>query len=621
MKDRMDMTSLDMVSENIARIAELFPNCVTETAEGKKIDFDQLKQELDNDIVEGVAERYRLDWPGKKEAILTANLPTNNTLRPEREESVDFDTTKNLYIEGDNLEALKILQESYLNKVKMIYIDPPYNTGKDFVYRDNFTQDSKEWKEEQELDEEGNRLLVNPESSGRYHSDWLSMMYPRLKLARNLLTDDGVIFISIDDNEVHNLRKVCDEIFGEGNFITIFTRKGSGGRQDSRNYAIIHEYVLCYTKNINLFESGKMAKEGDNYPFYDDEKKAYYKTQLLRKWGENSKRSDRPNLYYSITDPDGNEHFPTLSDGQESCWRWGQETMQSGIKNGRVEFKKRNEKWIAYEKIFEPTNPEENTKLHTTIIDDIGNKTGASLVKELFNEKLFNYPKPVDLIKRIISFSKLSSYDIILDFFAGSSTTAHAVMQLNAEDGGNRKFIMVQLPEETDEKSEAYKAGYKNIAEIGKERIRRAGKKIKEETGADIDYGFRVYKLDSSNMKDVYYRPNDVEQSQIDLFEENVKDGRTDEDLVAQVMLDWGLPLSLPIEQMMIENKKVYAVAGDSLYCCFDKGVDESFAKEVAKHKPLRIVFRDSGFSSDTSKENVKQLLKQLSPETEMKVL
>lgn len=622
MNNKLDMQSQNILDGNIEKIAALFPNCVTETAEGLKVDFDQLKQELSDEIVDGAKERYRLDWPGKREAIVTANLPTTNTLRPVREDSVDFDKTENLYIEGDNLEVLKILQESYLNKIKMIYIDPPYNTGKDFVYKDNFAADVEEWKEENERDETGNRLVVNPETSGRYHSDWLTMMYPRLKLARNLLTDDGVIFISIDDHEVHNLRKICDEIFGERNFISeLIWQKKKGGGNDSKYIAVEHETMILVAKNKNslpnLFQ--KYDSEYEKRYSEEDTKGKYFWDTFKRKSGKQ---------YYSITCPDGtvlkNDEL-----GNPISWLRSESRFYEDLKNGEIKFLKNNTSWSVFFKQRKPKG-----KTPRSLLTDYGTTSdGSSEILELFKKNLFDNPKPIKLLKVLIEIG-LNSNDIILDFFSGSATTAHAVMQLNKEDGGNRKFIMVQLPEETDEKSEAFKAGYKNICEIGKERIRRAAQKIKDEKAekaekegrsADFkdeqDYGFRVYRLDSSNMKDVYYRPQDYKQDQMALFADNVKQDRTPEDLLTQVMLDWGLQLSLPIERKTIAEKEVFSVAENSLYACFDEGIDEAFAKEIAKDKPLRIVFRDKGFKDDTAKENVKQLLKQLSAETEMRVI
>ena len=627
--DKLKMTSMDKVQENIQKIRDLFPNAVTEVLRDGEptlaVDFDILKQEMSNVLIDDKEQRYQFTWPDKNKSILLANTPISATLRPCKEESVDFDNTQNLYIEGDNLEVLKLLQETYLGKIKMIYIDPPYNTGNDFVYNDDFTQDNEEYLDNSgQYDEQGNRLVQNTESNGRFHTNWLNMIYPRLRLAKDLLSDDGVIFISIDDNEQENLKKISDEIFGANNFIAKFTRKGSGGRQDSKFFAIVHEYIYCYAKNISYFCSGKIIMEDDNYPYFDEAKKLKYKTQLLRKWGENSKRTDRPNLFYPILDPDGNDFYPMLSESEEGCWRWGKETMNANIAKGLVEFKKRNGSWVAYEKIFEPTNDEIKTKLYNTVIDDISNNSGASLLKELFNDKIFDYPKPVELIKRILLYGNVKSGETVLDFFSGSATTAHAVMQLNAEDCGNRKFIMVQLPEPCDEKSEAYKAGYKNICEIGKERIRRAGKKIKDEKGLlaqKLDIGFRVLKLDSSNMKDVYYRPQDYNQSLLDMFEDNIKEDRTPLDLLFQVMLDLGKPLSAKIEEKEIAGKHVFIVDGNDLIACFDKDITDEVIKTIAQMKPLYAVFRDSSMANDSVGTNFEQIFATYSPNTTRKVL
>lgn len=634
--DKLDLQSTNITSLNVEKIALLFPNCVTETAEGKRIDFDLLKQELSTEIVEGNKERYRLEWPGKREAIVTANIPTNNTLRPVREDSVDFDTTENIYIEGDNLEVLKLLQESYLNKIKMIYIDPPYNTGKDFVYKDNFAKSGEEeLLESGQKDEYGQRLQANPETSGRYHSDWLSMMYPRLKLARNLLTEDGVIFISIDDNEVHNLRKICDEIFGEGNFLSSLIWKSGG--TSSAHFTKEHEYVIVYSKNINTLPYFEYS--GDESISDRAIKRPSVKNPVsLIEFPAGIDFESEDKVYPSEL---GDKEPIRIVDGVfeskngklannvtiEAAW-----TMADMIKDWLKGEKVVDQKGQIVKRFFFKNNgilqyeKEKGTVHPKTIIYEYTTKQGGNVITSLFDNNHFDFPKPPKLIQDLVSFH-INSNDIILDFFSGSATTAHAVMQLNAEDAstgsapGNRKYIMVQLPEATDEKSEAYKAGYKNICEIGKERIRRAANKIKEETKADIDYGFRVYRLDSSNMQAVYYKPQDYKQEQLDIFADNVKEDRTAEDLVAQIMLDWGLELSLPIERKSIAGKEVFVVAGDSLYCCFDKGIDEAFAKEVAKEKPLRIVFRDNGFKDDTAKENVKQLLKQLALNTEMKVV
>lgn len=669
--DHLDLASPNLVHQNIEKIAALFPNCITETAEGKAIDFDLLKQELSEQIIEGNKERYRLEWPGKREAIVTANLPTNNTLRPIVQDSVNFDTTQNVYIEGDNLEVLKLLQESYLGKIKMIYIDPPYNTGKDFVYKDNFTQSTEDFKADSGLvDEFNQRLVANPDTSGRYHSDWLTMMYPRLKLARNLLTDDGVIFISIDDNEVHNLRKICDEIFGEGNFIENIIWKKRGGPPNDKVIGAIHEYIIAISKNfatLKLNSKERSKEQLSRYSNPDNHPKGAWAADNLManvKGGRFTK-----SLYFPIVNPHTKEeHYP----GIDGNWRYSKDTIEKLLKNNEIYFgidgkgRPKLKRFLNQVSVGVP---------YSTLWDYLPHNNSASKEIEniLGNLSFFETPKPSTLINELL---KLGSLDdsIILDFFAGSATTAHAVMQLNAEDGGNRKHIMVQLPESTDEKSEAYKAGYQNICEIGKERIRRAGKKIIEElqeklaqaksklaivdeklssgngtllldndpkTEAlrneqselqnqiselttkinSLDIGFRVYRLDSSNMKDVYYTPKAFVQSELDFSVDNIKEDRSPEDLVAQIMLDWGLPLSLKIEKIQIAEKEVFRIAENSLLACFDKNVDESFARAIAQEKPLRVVFRDSSFRGDTAKENVKQLLKQLSPNTEMRVI
>lgn len=643
MNDKLDMTSPDLVNQNFEKLAELFPNCVTESANGKAIDFDLLKQELNHEIIEGNKERYRLEWPGKREAIVTANLPTTKTLRPIREDSVDFDNTENLYIEGDNLEVLKLLQESYLGKIKMIYIDPPYNTGKDFVYKDNFTEDKTEHEEESgQRDEYGRRLVANPESSGRYHSDWLTMMYPRLKLARNLLTDDGAIFISIDDHEVHNLRRCLDEIFGIGNFVgCIANINNPKGRSDDKFVATAHEYIIIYSRNIEQFESGgfepgeKITKRYNK----EDEDNEVYREIDLRKTGDNDLREDRPNLfYYFLFNEETNDFYPTReesipsgyiqikplrADGKEGNWRWGMDTATKTLWKLIPKFMPTKEVWGVFEKDFLKDKGLVKPTSSWTFKDVNSERGSESFINLGFDKRIFPKPKPIGTIERTIKIGAgLTNNAIILDFFSGSASTAHSVLNRNANNKEAKlKYIMVQLDEGNDEKSEAFKAGYKNICEIGKERIRRAAKKIKEETKADIDYGFRVYRLDESNMQDVYYKPQDYDQGQLDAFADNVKPDRSSDDLLSQILLDWGLPLSLPIEQVNIENKHVFKVAGNSLYACFDTGIDEGFAKAVAKEKPLRIVFKDSGFKNDTAKENVKQLLKQLSPDTEMKVL
>lgn len=671
MNDKLDLQSTDITSLNIEKIANLFPNCVTETAEGKKIDFDLLKQELSTEIVEGNKERYRLEWPGKRESIVTANLPTTNTLRPVREDSIDFDTTENIYIEGDNLEVLKLLQESYLNKIKMIYIDPPYNTGKDFVYKDNFAKaGEEELFESGQKDEYNQRLVANPETNGRYHSDWLSMMYPRLKLARNLLTENGVIFISIDDHEIDNLIKIGTEIFGQNNLIGPIIQNKLNSKNDTINVQRNHEYIVIFRKTME-FESGTKVKPNlinktwTEKKVFEEKGRFYFLNDSITTRGEGGTLNSRPNLGYTIYyNPSTKDFFPledydkeeakinnNISEvyrtdeklidrgyvtirppevrGKLGCWTWSFEKFKSDIDNIVVtgndnSFRIKKRTFVTSSDIiknggnllFRNYN-EGNSK---SILEFSTNEGTTDLNEVLKIQGVFDNPKNVNLLEYLINLIPKDNF-YVLDFFSGSAASAHAVMQLNAKDGGNRKYIMVQLPETTDEKSEAYKAGYKNICEIGKERIRLASNKIKEETNASIDYGFRVYRLDSSNMQDVYYKPQDYNQGTLDLFADNVKEGRTAEDLLTQVMLDWGLPLSLPIEHKTISGKEVYAVAGDSLYCCFDDGIDEAFAKEIAQEKPLRIVFRDKGFKDDTAKENVKQLLKQLSGGTEMRVI
>lgn len=639
MYEKLNMKSPDWASKNTQFIAERFPNCVTETAEGIKLDFDLLKQELTNDIVESTKERYRLEWPGKKEAIVTANLPTTKTLRPIREDSVDFDNTENLYVEGDNLEVLKLLQESYLGKIKMIYIDPPYNTGKDFIYKDNFTGDrEKELYESGQIDEYNQRLIVNPETAGRYHSDWLSMMYPRLKLARNLLKDDGVIFVSIDDHESHNLRKLCDEIFGENNFIAdICVVNNLKGRNDKRYIATANERLFMYVKSDLYEECGLRLPDERLSEFDNEDDIGKYRELGLRKRGGADTRQQRPKMFYPfyINPQNGElslekssvnsvEVLPRKSDGTDGCWRWGKTTSELRIKSLVSRTVSGGSKWDVFEKDYLESNGELRKIKPKSVFSGTSYSTDRATkeYRALLSEADFNSPKSVSMLMDLIEYSvPPDTNDIILDFFSGSASTAHATFELNAKYTGNRKFIMVQLPEDVDVDSKNSNNGFKNICEIGKERIRRSAKKIQEETGADIDYGFRVYRLSDSNMQDVYYKPQDYKQSALDLFADNVKPDRTSDDLLAQIMLDWGLPLSLKIEQIEILEKKVFKVADNSLYACFEKDIDEEFAKQIAKDQPLRIVFRDSGFKDDTAKSNVKQLLKQLSPETEMKVL
>lgn len=623
---KLKMHSPDMTQEHIARIRELFPNCVTE-ARGKdgslrlSVDFDLLRQELSGSIVEGPQEHYHLDWPGKREAMLAANAPIAKALRPCREESVDFDTTKNLFIEGDNLDALKLLQETYLGKVKMIYIDPPYNTGNDFIYNDDFAETSEAYlSRSNQKDEAGNRLVANPDSNGRFHSDWLSMMYPRLKLARNLLADDGVIFISCDDSENCNLKKLCDEVFGNKNFIdTLIWEKRYSPQNAVQWFSESHDFILVYTKNKILWQPQLLERTQEmdtRYKNIDNDPRGPWKaSDSTAQAGHATK-----NQFYILTAPNGKKHH--LPSGL--CWRYTEETFKKLIKDNRVWFGKDGNNVPAIKKFL--SEVKQGVACQTILkYTDVGHsQEGKKELKELFPEGTpFDTPKPIRLLKRLITLSGKQNF-ISLDFFAGSSTTAHAVMQLNAEDGGNRQFIMVQLPEACDAQSEAAKAGYGTIAEISKERIRRAGKKILEgdcHEGWNRDVGFRVLKVDTSNMADVFYTPDALQQSLLDLTTDNIKPGRTPEDLLFQVLLDWGVELTLPIRKESIQGKTVFFVDDNALVACFDRGIDEALVRELAACAPLRVVFRDNGFVSDAVKINVEQIFRQLSPGTEVRCL
>ena len=627
------MHSPNLTEGNIDRIRELFPGCVTEAHDEHgtlklAVDFDQLKQELSDSIVEGPQERYHLNWPGKREALLTANAPIAKTLRPCREESVDFDTTKNLFIEGDNLDALKLLQETYLGKVKMIYIDPPYNTGNDFIYEDDFAENADEFLlRSNQKDEEGNRLIANTESNGRFHSDWLSMIYPRLKLARNLLRDDGVIFISIDDNEAPNIRKVCDEVFGADNFIAelLWKRRASSALADN-NVSSDHEYVVTYQKGAMDGFNG-ILKDFKNYSNPDDDPRGEW---VLGDLTVGMNASMRPNQAYDLVDPKTGNIYPF---NPNRVWAYIPESMNKLLKEERVVFPNDPDKRPMRKRFRNELNSTHNP-FSSIMINAVGlNSEATRLIQYMMGGALFEYSKPLSLLMTLLQ-QVTQTNDIVLDFFAGSSTTAHAIMQLNAEDGGNRKFIMVQLPELCNEQSEAFKAGYKTIAEISKERIRRAGKKIKDEkeqtaTGqgvlqyapATIDTGFRVLKIDSSNMAEVYYTPDAVKQEELFNAVDNIKPDRTPEDLLFQILLDLSVDLSLPIRKELIQGKTVFFVNQPpyDLIACFDTGVSEELVKELATHKPLRVVFRDTGFTTDTVKINVDQIFKQLSPGTEVK--
>ena len=645
--NHMKFESPDMTAQNIDRIAALFPNCVTEildeehsTPEKKvykrAVNFELLKQMLSPDVVDG-DEAYEFTWVGKKAAIVEANKPIRKTLRPCVAESKDWDNTENLYIEGDNLEVLKLLQESYLGKVKMIYIDPPYNTGKDaFVYFDQFEMDEDEYNEGiSRYDEDGNlNFSQNPETNARFHSAWCSMIYPCLFLSRNLLTNDGVIFISIDNHEVDNMLKICDEIFGASNRIAcIVNINNPKGRSDEKNIATAHEYIVVYQKNeaiLSGFEPeenvtkrySKVDKKGNRYRHID-----------LRKTGDSDRREDRPKMfYYFYFNQETGEFYPSYDentsdewikiipmkdDGSFGRWRVGIETANSRKEFLEPIYMSVKKRWTVMERDY--LSDELRVKATTAwTYKDLNSERGTEQFVDLgFDKNIFPRPKPLGTILRPLLLSTQKD-DVVLDFFSGSATTAHAVMQLNAEDGGHREFIMVQLPEKCDEAREAYKAGYKNICEIGKERIRRAGDKIKSEspmTTQDLDIGFRVLKLDDTNMKDVYYAPDDYDQGMLAGLESNIKDDRTDLDLLFGCLIDWGLPLSLPYKSEQLGGCTVHTYNDGDLIACFDANIPESVVKEIAQRKPLRAVFRDSGFASSPEKINVFEIFKLYMPE------
>lgn len=645
--DKLKMHSPDMTQQNIEKIQALFPNCVTESkgADGElklAIDFDKLKQELSNSIVEGPQERYQLNWPGKREALLTANAPIAKTLRPCREESVYFDTTENLFIEGDNLDALKMLQETYLGKVKMVYIDPPYNTGNDFIYEDDFAENSEDFlKRSNQKDEEGNRLIANTESNGRFHSDWLSMMYPRLKLARNLLLDEGVVFISIDDNEASNLKKICDEIFGEQCFVAdICVVNNLKGRNDKKYIATANERLLMYVKSQDYNENGLDLPQSSIDDYKEEDHIGKYRLIELRKRGGPDTRAERPNMFYpfyvnettgEVSLEKSSEHyrevFPKKSDGVDGRWRWGKETASLRLDSLYSKRVGGADKFNIYEKDY-MENDGEIRRIKPKSVWAGSNYSTDNATKQyraLMGDLDFNNPKPLNFLIDLVTYSTPPNNEsIILDFFSGSGTTAHAVLQRNSIDGGNRKFISVQLPEPCPEDSKAHKAGAKTISEVTKERIRRAGAKTLEgECHKDWnkDVGFRVLKVDTSNMADVYYSPDQVSQGSLDLLVDNIKSDRTDEDLLFQVLLDWGVDLTLPIRKETIQGKSVFFVDDDALVACFDLRINEALIKELATKEPLRVVFRDDGFESDAVKINAEQIFKQVSPHTEVKAI
>ena len=622
--DKMKFESPDLTAQNIDRIAALFPNCITEmldeehsTPEKKvykrAVNFELLKQMLSPDVVDG-DEAYEFTWVGKKAAIVEANKPIRKTLRPCVAESKDWDTTENLYIEGDNLEVLKLLQESYLGKVKMIYIDPPYNTGNDFIYADDFMRSQEEENEQMGMyDEDENRLFKNTDTNGRFHSDWCSMIYSRLMLARNLLTDDGLLFVSIDDNESATMRELLDEVLGAGNFVAcIVWQKIHSIKNDAKYFSENHEYALVYAKNINSIKLNLLPRTEEmnaRYKNPDNDPRGAWQSGDLVASGE------RSNGHFIVKSPKTGKEFDVP---QGKHWVYSQENLLTLVNDNQIWFGDDGNSFPRKKRFLSDVQ-DGRTPNTLWLCDEVGhNQTAARELKALFDDnKYFDFPKPVSYIQQMLLLGT-SKESIILDFFSGSATTAHAVMQLNAEDGGHRKFIMVQLPEKCDEASEAYKAGYKNICEIGKERIRRAGDKIKSEspmTTQDLDIGFRVLKLDDTNMKDVYYAPDDYDQGMLAGLESNIKDDRTDLDLLFGCLIDWGLPLSLPYKSEQLGGCTVHTYNDGDLIACFDANIPESVVKEIAKRKPLRAVFRDSGFASSPEKINVFEIFKLYMPE------
>lgn len=644
--DKMRMETPDLTAMNVEKIGKLFPNCITETTDEngnlkKAINFDLLRQMLSGDVLEG-DEAYEFTWVGKKSAIIEANKPIRKTLRPCIEESVDWDTTENLYIEGDNLEVLKLLQQSYLEKVKMIYIDPPYNTGHDFVYPDSFVMDSDEYDEGTGyFDEAGNINFTRENSAalGRYHSDWCSMMYSRLMLARNLLTKDGVIFISIDDNEVFNLKKICDEVFGASNYVVqLAVQLNPRGRNLDVFVAKTYESVLVYAKDYSQASTiSGVEKEGKMVEEYNKEDElGKYRAIGLRNRNQSFNPQTRPNLYYPLYVNPRNgkvstqknaeftdEVFPDAPDGTKTCWTWMKQKVEA--ENHLIIAERSGDEWRIYRKDYLLKDGSVATTLVKSLWTDntINNDWGKKAIKELFGSNVMSFPKAPELIKKMIQIGT-DQNSIIMDFFSGSATTAQAVMEVNASDGGHRKFIMVQLPEPCDEKSDAFKAGYKTIADLGKERVRRAGKKIKDDQpllSGGMDLGFRAFRVDESNMNDVYYAAGDYTQNLLTMLESNVKTDRTDLDLLFGCLLEWGLPLSMPYKSEKIEGYSVHTYNDGDLIACFDENIPDTVIKEIARRQPLRAVFRDSSFNGSPAKINVGEIFKMLAPDTRVKVI
>jgi len=635
--DKLDLQTPNFTNENIQKLSELFPNCVSEDSDGKTIDFDLLKQELSENIIEGNKERYQLTWPGKAESLVAANTLINKTLRPNREESKDFDNTENLYIEGDNLEALKLLQETYLGKAKVVYVDPPYNTGNDILYKNNFFDSQEDYLElSEQVSSEGFISTTNTETNGRFHSDWLSMMFPRVKLSRSLLTDNGILILAIDHNELNTLISICDEIFGNSNRLGIVSVVHKPeGRNQAKYFGPSNEFMLFYAKNIDICKFNDTVLDDELLKSFDkkDDAGVYKLKNFIRMSdGKYSLRINKPDFFYSVylnpqnlkiskkSSEDFNiEILPITEAGQERTWKTTEKTLMERFDCGNIVPVQRDSgEWELYEKL------RTNQVIKTHWIDKKYHAYhyGTKVVDGLMEAKTFDFPKSLRLIFDTLKLTTKKN-DLVLDIFSGSATTAHAIMQLNAEDGGNRKFIMAQIPEATDEESEAYKAGYKTIAEIGKERIRRAGEKIKEENVEkenlhNLDIGFRVLKVDSSNMKDVYFTPDETNQSNILDLASNIKEDRNSEDLLFMVLLSWGIDLSAKIEKKEIEGKEVYFVDDNYLAACFDENIDEHFVKTLIDDRPLKVVLRDSSFVSSSVKINVEQIFVQANIEAKV---
>ena len=623
--DKLRMQSSNGVEDNITKIAQLFPDCVTETVDERSglpkhlIDFEKLKQNLSDSVMSERAERYQFTWPDKSKAILLANSPINATLRPCREDSVDFDNTQNLYIEGDNLDVLKCLKETYLHKVKMIYIDPPYNTGNDFVYEDDFAQSSEEYLANSgQFDEQGNRMFTNAESNGRFHTDWLNMIYPRLKVARDLLTDDGVIFISIDDNEVENLRKVCDEVFGEQNFVaTLIWERAFAPKNDAKFISSSHDYIVMCAKRIENFKIGRLERTQEanaRYSNPDNDPRGVWTS------GDMLVKTYNKSCDYPITTPSGKIVNPVPG----RCWRFSEESFLEKVEDNRIWFGPEGNGVPRVKRFLSELKFEGMAPTSILFHKEVGHsQEGSKEVTALFGDKgVFDGPKPVRLLQRLLTLANLDDNSIILDFFSGSASTAHAVMKMNVEKDKHCSFVMVQLPEHISEKKK--EQGYETVCEIGKERIRRAGKKIKEEsplTTQDLDTGFRVLKLDSTNMQDIYYSPKDI--SQADLFSQvdNVKPDRTGEDLLFQVMLELGATLDSKIETTMVAGKTIYNVAEGYLVACFDPDVTDDVVKAIAQMQPAYAVLRDTSMKDDSTATNFEQIFKTYSPDTVTRIL